>query len=69
MNASWMDTHIRRHEEVNINMFLNEMGHTRVAFVHDVVRKGLSEIADEQINSDSASNKFQMGTFSIHDLG
>lgn len=84
INASWMDTFVRRYEQVDINVVMGGGSFVAAPVVKNVCAKGLSSISDELNNLQNAlfsedlekvqsilSNDVKMahGTFSIHNLG
>ena len=79
VNASWMDTFVRRFDQVDINLVMGSGNGLVTPVVKDVQNRGLSSISKElasfedSLFSESgapiASEKMSIGTFSIHNLG
>ena len=79
VNASWMDTFVRRFDQVDINLVMGSGNGLVTPVVKDVQGKGLSSISKEiasfedSLFSESgapiANEKMSIGTFSIHNLG
>eukprot|EP01034_Spumella_vulgaris_P033771 gene33771-41661_t len=81
VNASWMDTFVRRYHQVDINLIVGAGSFIATPVIRDVNSKGLSAIAQEVSSfedslfaqtepSSSADDARQaVGTFSIHNLG
>mmetsp|Transcript_27022 Transcript_27022/g.38510 ORF Transcript_27022/g.38510 Transcript_27022/m.38510 type:complete len:300 (+) Transcript_27022:561-1460(+) len=78
VNASWMDTFIRRYDQVDINLIMSTGEDSVSPVIRDVAAKGLSTLAKEtaqceHVLFDASTNQpavdMNTGTFSIHNLG
>lgn len=84
INASWMDTFVRRYEQVDINVVMGSGSQIATPVVKDVGGKGLTSIAQtlskaEKVLFESGEGEIQqfiqdesscsLGTFSIYNLG
>eukprot|EP00428_Durinskia_dybowskii_P072290 CAMPEP_0170404978 /NCGR_PEP_ID=MMETSP0117_2-20130122/26929_1 /TAXON_ID=400756 /ORGANISM="Durinskia baltica, Strain CSIRO CS-38" /LENGTH=494 /DNA_ID=CAMNT_0010662049 /DNA_START=145 /DNA_END=1629 /DNA_ORIENTATION=+ len=82
VNGSWMDTFVRRYDQVDINLVMGAGSFVATPVLRDVTARGLSSIATEiasfedTLFSESGasaltenSEKMAVGTFSIHNLG
>ena len=77
VNGAWMDTFIRRYQQVDINIITETSQGLITPVIRDAGSIGLKSIAselnaiDEVISKGESidSNKLQIGTFAIHDLG
>jgi pyruvate dehydrogenase E2 component (dihydrolipoamide acetyltransferase) len=81
VNGAWMDTFVRRYEQVDINLVMGTGDGLITPVIRDVGSKGVSQLADElhtledSLFSDeeghviSPAAELAPGTFSIHNLG
>ncbi len=81
VNGAWMDTFVRRYEQVDINLIMGTGSALVTPVIRDVGGKGLQELGNELLGLEDSlfeddngmviSNTAELapGTFSIHDLG
>jgi pyruvate dehydrogenase E2 component (dihydrolipoamide acetyltransferase) len=81
VNASWMETFVRRYEQVDINLVMGSGSSLAAPVLRDVSSRGLSSISEEisrfensLFSADASSflsdgTKMAPGTLSIHNLG
>lgn len=79
VNASWMDTFVRRYHQVDVNLVMGAGNYIATPVIRDAANKGLAAIASEvagfedSLFSESGAaadeSKLAVGTFSIHNLG
>ncbi len=79
MNASWMDTFVRRYHQVDINLVMGAGSFLATPVLRNVGAKGLSAISAEiagledslfaQESAQADDERLAIGTFSIHNLG
>jgi len=84
VNASWMDTFIRRYDQVDINLLMGSGSLIATPVLKNVGSMGLASISEELNNFEkvlfngseeqiqqllSNESKMAVGTFSIHNLG
>lgn len=72
VNAAWMDTFVRKYEQVDVNVFMGAGASLRAPLLRDAGGKGLHTINKElsAAAADTTSDgQVTAGTFSIHNLG
>jgi pyruvate dehydrogenase E2 component (dihydrolipoamide acetyltransferase) len=81
VNGSWMDTFVRRYDQVDINLVMGTGDGLITPVIRDVGGKGIQELSDElnaledSLFDDeegeviSSTSEIAPGTFSIHNLG
>lgn len=79
VNASWMDTFIRRYDQVDINVCMGSPVGNILPVIRDVGGKGLASIANELSSMEhdfvesselkDNDSRLSIGTFTIHNLG
>jgi len=81
VNGAWMDSFVRRYEQVDINLIMGSGAGLLTPVIRDVGGKGLRELsnelsaledslfADAQGSKVASTAELAPGTFSIHDLG
>eukprot|EP01039_Chlorochromonas_danica_P005161 gene5160-5679_t len=71
LNASWMDSFVRRYDQVDINLVSgSKVGGEGGSLLSDVASKGLAQLAEEITAAEqTASQIYRPGTFTIHNLG
>eukprot|EP01038_Epipyxis_sp_PR26KG_P009610 gene9610-12942_t len=71
VNASWMDTFVRKYEQVDINLMSGNASYIAAPVIKDVSSKGLLSISAEvnAMSESSSLGALSLGTFSIHNLG
>jgi pyruvate dehydrogenase E2 component (dihydrolipoamide acetyltransferase) len=81
VNGSWMDSFVRRYEQVDINLIMGSGDGLVTPVIRDVGGKGLQSLsseltdledslfADDEGNVVANTAELAPGTFSIHDLG
>jgi len=79
VNASWMDTFIRKYDQVDINICMDSPVGNILPVIRDVGGKGLTSIANELSSMEQDfvesseikdnDSRLSIGTFTIHNLG
>lgn len=71
VNSHWMDSFVRRYDQVDINVLVGSGSTIRAPVLKGADSKGLAAIAEELSTMTSSENgeELAMGTFSIHNLG
>ena len=84
VNGAWMDTFVRRYEQVDINLVMGTGEGLITPVIRDCGGKGVSQIAEEvnaledslfldeegeEVNPAVVAAELAPGTFSIHNLG
>ena len=78
INGSWMNTFVRRYDQVDINIIMGTGSSLVTPVIRDVNSKGLHTISNEMIsfedtlvngNDSVDESKVAIGTISIHNLG
>lgn len=79
VNASWMDTFVRRYHQVDVNLVMGAGSYIATPVIRDAANKGLAAIANEVVAFEDSlfsengaatdESKLAVGTFSIHNLG
>lgn len=72
VNAAWMDTFVRRYDQVHVNMLVRHDNRLSAPVISNIGGKGLATIAEELSRVESTapdSDSFSIGTFSVHNLG
>jgi len=81
VNGAWMDSFVRRYEQVDINLVMGSGTGLLTPVIRDVGGKGLRELSNEladleyslfaDANGEKVASTAELapGTFSIHDLG
>lgn len=76
VNSSWMDSFVRRYDQVDINMVVGSGNETTVPVIRDVGAIGLKQLAQRRRQLETAAfegkldeDSLKIGTFSIVNLG
>eukprot|EP00602_Paraphysomonas_sp_CaronLab_P010888 CAMPEP_0185029764 /NCGR_PEP_ID=MMETSP1103-20130426/16262_1 /TAXON_ID=36769 /ORGANISM="Paraphysomonas bandaiensis, Strain Caron Lab Isolate" /LENGTH=463 /DNA_ID=CAMNT_0027564623 /DNA_START=72 /DNA_END=1463 /DNA_ORIENTATION=+ len=70
INSHWMDSFIRRYDQVDINVMVGGGSNIRAPVLKGAESMGLTRIAHELSAFESnADDRLEMGTFSVHNLG
>ena len=71
MNSSWMESFVRKYNQVDINVFMGSGENVHAPLLRDVVSKGLGSIAAELAENalKLPASEIQPGTFAVHNLG
>jgi len=81
VNGAWMDTFVRRYEQVDINLVMGAGSFVTTPVLRDVCSTGLAEVskqiagfedtlfAEEGQENELTAENAALGTFSIHNLG
>jgi pyruvate dehydrogenase E2 component (dihydrolipoamide acetyltransferase) len=81
VNGAWMDTFVRRYEQVDINLIIGAGSYIATPLLRNVTTRGLGSIASETAQFEDIlfteeaggdlleAENMALGTFSIHNLG
>lgn len=79
VNGAWMDTFVRRYDQVDINLVMGAGSFLATPVLRDVSSRGLSALSQEIVALEDSlfseegaavsAEKMALGTFSIHNLG